>query len=42
MVKKAVVHLPNVEADTFDGLLVNYVVQQKAGPLSAACGPVGL
>jgi pantetheine-phosphate adenylyltransferase len=30
MVKKAVVHLPNVEADTFDGLLVNYVVQQKA------------
>jgi len=30
LVKKSIGHLPNVEADTFDGLLVNYVVRQKA------------
>jgi len=30
LVKKSVAHLPHVEADSFDGLLVNYVVQQKA------------
>jgi len=30
LVKQAVAHLPNVEADAFDGLLVNYVVAQKA------------
>ena len=30
LVKKAVAHLPNVEADTFDCLLVEYVVAKKA------------
>jgi pantetheine-phosphate adenylyltransferase len=30
LVKRSIVHLPNVEADAFDGLLVNYVVRQKA------------
>ena len=30
MVRKAVTHLPNVEADTFDCLLVDYVVSRKA------------
>jgi pantetheine-phosphate adenylyltransferase len=30
LVKNAAAHLPNVEADTFDGLLVEYVVQKKA------------
>jgi pantetheine-phosphate adenylyltransferase len=30
LVKQAVKHLPNVEADTFDSLLVEYVVSQKA------------
>jgi pantetheine-phosphate adenylyltransferase len=30
LVKQAVKHLPNVEADTFDGLLVEYVVSRKA------------
>ena len=30
LVKKAVKHLPNVEADSFDGLLVEYVVSRKA------------
>jgi pantetheine-phosphate adenylyltransferase len=30
LVKGAVAHLPNVEADTFDGLLVEYVESQKA------------
>jgi pantetheine-phosphate adenylyltransferase len=30
LVKGAAAHLPNVEADTFDGLLVEYVVQKKA------------
>src|SRR5476651_690167 len=30
LVKQAVKHLPNVEADAFDGLLVEYVVAQKA------------
>ncbi len=30
LVKTAVAHLPNVEADTFDGLLVEYVVEKKA------------
>jgi pantetheine-phosphate adenylyltransferase len=29
-VKQAVKHLPNVEADGFDGLLVDYVVSKKA------------
>jgi pantetheine-phosphate adenylyltransferase len=30
LVKQAAKHLPNVEADTFDSLLVEYVVSQKA------------
>jgi pantetheine-phosphate adenylyltransferase len=30
LVKKAIGHLPNVEADAFEGLLVNYVVRQRA------------
>jgi pantetheine-phosphate adenylyltransferase len=30
LVKQAMKHLPNVEADTFDSLLVEYVVSQKA------------
>ena len=30
LVKEAVKHLANVETDTFDGLLVDYVVQKKA------------
>ena len=30
LVKKSVVHLPNVEADSFDSLLVQYVVSRKA------------
>ena len=30
LVKRSIGHLPNVEADTFGGLLVDYVVQQKA------------
>jgi pantetheine-phosphate adenylyltransferase len=30
LVQKAVKHLPNVEADKFDGLLVEYVVSRKA------------
>jgi pantetheine-phosphate adenylyltransferase len=30
LVKKAVPHLPNVEADAFDGLLIEYVVRRKA------------
>ena len=30
LVKKSIVHLPNVTADTFDGLLVDYVVRQQA------------
>ncbi|MGH7977568.1 MAG: pantetheine-phosphate adenylyltransferase [Limisphaerales bacterium] len=30
LVKQAVKHLPNVEADAFDGLLVDYVVSKKA------------
>ena len=30
LVKKAVAHLPNVEADSFDGLLVEYVAARKA------------
>jgi pantetheine-phosphate adenylyltransferase len=30
LVKQAVKHLPNVEADTFDGLLVEYVVSRRA------------
>src|SRR5277367_2079321 len=30
LVKQAIVHLPNVEADAFGGLLVDYVVSQKA------------
>jgi pantetheine-phosphate adenylyltransferase len=29
-VKQAVKHLPNVEADAFDGLLVDYVTAKKA------------
>jgi pantetheine-phosphate adenylyltransferase len=29
LVNRAVQHLPNVTADTFDGLLVNYVEQRK-------------
>jgi len=30
LVKKSVAHLPNVEADSFDSLLVEYVVSRKA------------
>jgi len=30
LVKKAVRHLPNVEADAFEGLLVEYAVRRKA------------
>jgi len=30
LVKRSVAHLPNVEADAFDGLLVNYVLEKKA------------
>jgi pantetheine-phosphate adenylyltransferase len=30
LVAKSIVHLPNVEADAFDGLLVDYAVRQKA------------
>jgi pantetheine-phosphate adenylyltransferase len=30
LVKRSVKHLPNVEADSFDGLLVEYVAGQKA------------
>jgi pantetheine-phosphate adenylyltransferase len=30
LVKEATAGMPNVEADTFDGLLVDYVVQKKA------------
>jgi pantetheine-phosphate adenylyltransferase len=30
LVKKSVAHLPNVEADSFDSLLVQYVVSRKA------------
>jgi pantetheine-phosphate adenylyltransferase len=30
LVKKAVKHLPNVEADSFEGLLIEYVVRRKA------------
>jgi pantetheine-phosphate adenylyltransferase len=30
LVKKSIAHLPNVEADSFDSLLVEYVVNRKA------------
>jgi pantetheine-phosphate adenylyltransferase len=30
LVKKSIAHLPNVEADSFDRLLVDYVVSRKA------------
>ena len=30
LVKKAVAHLPNVQTDSFDGLLVDYVASRKA------------
>jgi pantetheine-phosphate adenylyltransferase len=30
LVKKSTAHLPNVEADSFDGLLVEYVVSRRA------------
>jgi pantetheine-phosphate adenylyltransferase len=30
LVKKSITHLPNVEVDALDGLLVDYVVRQKA------------
>ena len=30
MVKKATAHLPNVQTDSFDGLLVDYVAERKA------------
>jgi len=33
LVKKAVPHLPNVETDSFDGLLVEYAAAQKAGAI---------
>ena len=33
LVKQSIGHLPNVEADTFDGLLVNYVVRKNASAI---------
>jgi len=33
LVKKAVSHLPNVETDSFDGLLVEYVRERKASAI---------
>jgi pantetheine-phosphate adenylyltransferase len=33
LVQKAVAHLPHVEADSFSGLLVEYVAAQKAGAI---------
>ena len=33
LVKKAVAHLPNVQTDSFDCLLVEYVAAQKAGAI---------
>jgi pantetheine-phosphate adenylyltransferase len=33
LVKKAVTHLPHVETDSFDGLLVEYVAARKAGAI---------
>jgi pantetheine-phosphate adenylyltransferase len=33
LVKKAVVHLPNVMTDSFDGLLVEYAAARKAGAI---------
>lgn len=33
LVKEAVAHLPNVQTDTFDGLLVEYVAARKAGAI---------
>lgn len=30
MIKEATIHLPNVEIDSFSGLLVNYVVERQA------------
>lgn len=30
MIKKATAHIPNVEVDSFDGLLVNYVHEKKS------------
>ena len=33
LVKKAVAHLPTVETDSFDGLLVEYAAEQKAGAI---------
>jgi len=33
LVKKAVAHLPNVQTDAFDGLLVNYAVSRKASAI---------
>lgn len=33
LVQEAIGHLPQVQADQFDGLLVDYVAQQKAGAI---------
>jgi len=33
LVQEAIGHLPQVQADHFDGLLVDYVAQQKAGAI---------
>ena len=33
MVRLATAHIPNVEVDTFDGLLVNYVESKSAGAI---------
>jgi len=33
LVKKAVAHLPHVQTDSFDGLLVEYCAAQKAGTI---------
>jgi pantetheine-phosphate adenylyltransferase len=33
LVRQAIAHLPNVEVDSFNGLLVNYVDEQKGGAI---------
>ena len=43
LVKQCVKHLPNVEADSFDGLLVDYVEKRGgAGHHPRIAGRVGL
>src|SRR5580658_4246931 len=40
LVKEATASMPNVEADTFDGVLVDYVVQKKAQAIVRGFGAV--